>query len=359
VEPGGLSGSGSIERQRFGTTSEGTAVDLFTLTNAHGVRVRLTNLGATLVSIETPDRNGAMGDILLGFDTLDGYLHNSPYFGVVVGRYGNRIAKGRFTLDGQTYTLAVNNGENHLHGGLKGFDKVVWTATTAPDADGASAQLEYVSADGEEGYPGRLTARVTYTLTDQNELTIAYSATTDRKTVVNLTNHAYFNLAGSGDILGHELSLSADRFTPVDKGLIPTGVLQPVEGSPFDFRTPTAIGARIDRPDQQLHFGGGYDHNFVLNGAPGTLRLAARVTEPTSGRVLEVRTTEPGVQFYTGNFLDGSVIGKGRRPYAKRSGFCLETQHFPDSPNHPEFPSTVLEPGQRYETTTVFAFSAK
>jgi aldose 1-epimerase len=346
-------------RQSFGTTPDGQAVDLYTLTNQHDMEVRITNYGAIIVSIRTPDRAGQIGDVVLGFDTLDGYLHNTPFFGAVVGRYGNRIAKGRFSLDGVEHTLATNDGENHLHGGVKGFDKAVWTASEAESPDGPSLQLEYVSADGEEGYPGTLTARVVYTLTADDTLRIEYSATTDKATVVNLTNHSYFNLSGSGDILGDELMIAASRFTPVDAGLIPTGELRSVTGTPFDFTTPTAIGARIDADDEQIRLGGGYDHNFVLDKEPGVLGLAARVHDPASGRVLEVRTTEPGVQFYTGNFLDGTLTGKGGVAYPRRSGFCLETQHFPDSPNHPDFPSTVLEPGQRYETTTVFAFSVE
>ena len=349
----------AIAQQPFGTTDDGAAVDLYTLTNAHGIAVRITNYGATVVSIATPDRHGTMGDIVLGFDDFERYKTNASFLGVVVGRYGNRIAKGRFSLDGTEYTLATNNGPNHLHGGVRGFDKVVWNARSIETPDGSAVELEYLSRDGEEGYPGNLSAKVVYTLTDEDELRIDYSATTDKKTIVNLTNHSYFNLAGSGDILAHEVEINADRFTPVDATLIPTGILQPVEGTPFDFRRPTAIGARIGEPDEQLGFAGGYDHNFVLNREGEGVSLAARVTDPGSGRTLEVRTTEPGVQFYTGNFLDGSIRGKGGQMYQKRAGFCLETQHFPDSPNHPEFPSTVLEPGQRYETTTVFAFSAR
>jgi aldose 1-epimerase len=273
-----------------------------------------------------------------------------------VGRYGNRIAKGRFSLDGQAYTLAKNNGENHLHGGVNGFDKKLWTPRVLESAAGPSLQLTYVSPDGEEGYPGTLTATVIYTLSAANELSIAYSATTDRKTVVNLTNHSYFNLAGTGDILSHEVTIDADRFTPVDQTLIPTGELRPVAGTPFDFTRPAPVGARLEQQDEQLRFGNGYDHNWVLNHAPGAMALAARVTEASSGRVLEVSTTEPGVQFYTGNFLDGTVVGKGGRAYGRRTGLCLETQHFPDSPNHPSFPTTVLEPGQAYASRTVFAF---
>jgi aldose 1-epimerase len=329
------------------------------LTNTNGVVARLSSLGATLVSWTAPDREGRMADVVLGYETFEGWTNNAPFFGVIVGRYGNRIAKGQFALDGTTYTLARNNAPNHLHGGVKGFDKVVWTATEIQRPEGPSVQFEYVSRDGEEGYPGTLRASVVYTLTDRNELRIAYSATTDRKTVVNLTNHTYFNLAGSGDILGHSLTLAADRFTPVDSTLIPTGELRPVAGSPFDFRQATPIGARIDAADEQLRFGGGYDHNFVLNRQSSDLTLAARAVDPASGRVLEVRTTEPGVQFYTGNFLDGTIVGKGGQRYARRTGFCLETQHFPDSPNQPSFPTTVLEPGQTYQSTTVFALGVE
>lgn len=348
----------TITRESFGTMPDGTAVDLYTFRNGR-VEVRVTNLGATITAIRTPDRAGQMGDIVLGFDDFRGYLGNTPFFGVVVGRYGNRIAKGRFVLDGRAYTLARNNGENHLHGGLAGFDKKVWTPRVLEGPNGPSLELTYVSRDGEEGYPGTLTAHVTYTLTPANELAIAYAATTDRRTVVNLTNHSYFNLAGSGDILAHEVTIDADRFTPVDSGLIPTGELRPVAGTPFDFRTPTAVGARIEQADEQLRFGNGYDHNWVLNHAAGTMARAARVVDPASGRVLEVSTTEPGVQFYTGNFLDGTVAGKGGRAYQKRSALCLETQHFPDSPNHPAFPSTVLDPGATYATRTTFAFGVQ
>lgn len=351
----------TLESRPFGTTPEGTTVELFTLKNANGVEVSISTLGATIVSIRTPDRQGRSGDIVLGFDSLDGYLANGPYFGALVGRYANRIALGRFTLDDATYTLATNNAPNHLHGGVKGFDKVVWTPETTPAAGGPAVRLRYLSVDGEEGYPGNLTTTVTYTLGNDNALTIAYSATTDKATVVNLSNHSYFNLAGTGDILGHQLQIHADNFTPVTSSLIPTGELAPVEGTPFDFRQPTAIGARIDADNEQIRFGGGYDHNFVLSslGAPGQPAVAARVVDPVSGRTLEVRTTEPGVQFYTGNFLDGSVTGKGGTAYARRSGFCLETQHFPDSPNQPSFPSTVLRPGETFESTTVFAFGVE
>jgi aldose 1-epimerase len=348
-----------LKKQLFGKTANGQEIDLYTLTNKSGVEIGIINRGGTVVSIRVPDRSGKPGDIALGFDSLDGYLKDIPYFGALVGRYGNRIAKGRFKLNGVEYKLAVNNGENHLHGGLQGFDKTVWNAKDVSEGPLPRLELTYLSKDGEEGYPGNLSVTVVYSLTDANELRIDYSATTDKDTVVNLTNHTYFNLAGAGegDILGHVLTLYADRFTPVDKGLIPTGELRSVEGTPFDFRKPTPIGARIDAKDQQIQFGGGYDHNFVLNSAGGSLALAARVEEPKTGRVLEVLTTEPGIQFYTGNFLDGTLTGKGGKTYLKRYGFCLETQHFPDSPNHPKFPSTELKPGGKYQTTTVYRFS--
>ena len=350
-----------ITRTAFGTTADGKPVELFTLTNAHGVEVRAMTYGATIVSLRTPDRGGRLGDIVLGHPTLAGYLAQSPYFGAVVGRYGNRIAKGRFSLDGKAYQLATNNGPNHLHGGVRGFDKVVWNAEPAETDSSAAVTFSYVSPAGEEGYPGTLHARVTYTLTDRDELRVDYLATTDQATPVNLTQHSYFNLAGAGtrDILGHELMIAADRYTPVDATLIPTGEIAPVAGTPFDFRTPTAIGARIDQNDVQIQNGKGYDHNWVLNragAAEGALVHAARVTEPTTGRTLDVFTTEPGLQFYSGNFLDGTITGKDGRVYRHRDGFCLETQHFPDSPNHSNFPSTILRPGREYRSTTVFQF---
>lgn len=346
-------------KQPFGRTRDGVAVDLYTLRNSAGMQATITNYGGIVVSLEVPDRKGVPGDVVLGFDKLDGYSSDHPYFGAIIGRYGNRIAKGRFSLDGVEYVLARNNGENHLHGGLRGFDKVVWEARPQQPTSGSALELRHVSSDGEEGYPGTLTATVTYTLTDSSELRIDYLATTDKATVVNLTNHSYFNLGGQGtrDVLGHVLQITADGYTPVDAGLIPTGKVAPVAGSPFDFRTPTPIGARIGAAHEQIERGGGYDHNFVLNGDAGTLRRVARVTEPTSGRVLELLTTEPGLQFYSGNFLDGRIVGKGGKVYKHRFGFCLETQHFPDSPNRPEFPSTVLRPGQRYRTTTLYRFS--
>jgi aldose 1-epimerase len=349
----------SVTRAPFGALPDGTPIEVFTLANAHGLVVRAITYGGIIVSLHTPDRHGGLDDIVLGYDTVDGYVKdNSPYFGAIIGRFGNRIAKGTFGLDGQTYTLATNNGPNHLHGGLKGFDKVVWTGESASTDRGPSVTFSRTSPDGEEGYPGALTARVTYTLTDRNELIVDYHATTDKPTIVNLTQHSYFNLAGQGarDILGHELQIVADRYTPVDSTLIPTGELAPVEATPFDFREPTAIGARIDADHPQIKAGLGYDHNFVLTRSGDGLEVAARVVEPTTGRTLEVATTEPGMQFYSGNFLDGSITGKAGRVYQHRYGFCLETQHFPDSPNQPAFPSVVLRPGEEYRTQTVFTF---
>jgi aldose 1-epimerase len=325
--------------------------------NKGGIEARITNYGGIVVSLKTPDRNGAMADIVLGFDSVEGYVANpGPFFGALIGRYANRIGKARFSLNGVEYKVDKNDGDNSLHGGARGFDKRVWTPRELPDG---GLELTYLSVDGEDGYPGNLKAVVTYRLTDANELRIDYAATTDKDTVVNLTNHAYFNLkgAGSGDILGHLLTLPADRFTPVDAGLIPTGELRAVTGTPFDFRKSTAIGARIEQGHEQLKLGRGYDHNWVLNRSGTALALAARVEEPSSGRVLEVRTTQPGIQFYTGNFLDGTIKGKDGKVYGLRSGFCLETQHFPDSPNKPSFPSTLLKPGQEFKSTTVLRFS--
>lgn len=347
-----------ITREPFGTTADGKTVDLYTLTNTAGVEIRAMTYGATIVSLRTPDRQGQLGDIVLGYPTLSGYLAASPYFGAIVGRYGNRIAKGRFHLDGKTYQLATNNGPNHLHGGIKGFDKVVWTADTSRGDSSTTVTFRYTSAAGEEGYPGALDARVTYTLTDRNELRVEYFGVTDQATPVNLTQHSYFNLAGAGtgDILGHELMIAADRYTPVDSTLIPTGEIAPVAGTPFDFRTRAAIGARIAQNDVQLKYGKGYDHNWVLNRSDASLTLAARLSDPSSGRTLEVLTTEPGIQFYSGNFLDGTITGKDGHVYRHRYGLCLETQHFPDSPNHPNFPSTILRPGKEYRSTTVFRF---
>ena len=352
----------------FGQTPAGRTAQLFTLQNAAGFRADIADYGGTIVRLFAPDRAGKFDDITLGFESVGDYIAHSPYFGALIGRFGNRIAHGRFTLDGQTHELPINNRPggigSHLHGG-DGYDKVFWQAEPFASADGPALRLTYLSRDGEQGYPGNLAVTVVYTLTAQNELRMDYSATTDRATPVNLTNHAYFNLAGdgSGDILGHELMVHASRYTPVDAGLIPTGELAPVAGTPFDFRTPRLVGERINSPDLQLIHAGGYDHNFVLDRADGgnatPLSLAATVHEPRSGRVLEVLTTEPGVQFYSGNFLDGSVPGKNGHRYPHRNGFCLETQHFPDSPNRPSFPSTILRPGETYRTTTVYRFSAR
>jgi len=351
---------GATKKSSFGKTPDGETVDLYTLTNKNGVEAAITTYGGSVVSLKVPDRQGKLGDVVLGFDSVDGYVNNTSYIGALIGRYGNRIGHAEFRLDGKTYTLAKNNGENTLHGGTKGFNKAVWTAKEIPSKDGQALELTYLSKDGEEGFPGSLQVRVIYTLTDSNSLKIEYFATTDKETVVNLTNHSYFNLAGpgAGDILSHVLTINADKFTPVDSGLIPTGELRDVAGTPFDFRKATEIGARINADDEQIKLGGGYDHNFVLNRKSGDpISLAARVVEPKTGHVMEVWTTEPGVQFYTGNFLDGSLHGKGGVSYTKRSAFCLETQHFPDSPNKPKFPSTELKPGERYHTTTIYKFS--
>lgn len=352
---------GRMQTSSFGKTKEGNEITKYTLTNKSGMEASVINFGATLVSLKVPDRNGKFADVVLGYDSVTDYEDGKSYFGGTIGRYGNRIAGGQFTLDGKVFHIPKNDGPNTLHGGTIGFNKRVWTAVDRSRPDAEVLELSYVSPDGEEGYPGALTAKVTYTLpTGKNELRIDYSASTDKDTVVNLTNHSYFNLTGtpSQDILKHELTLRASEFTPVDATLIPTGELRKVAGTPFDFTKSTAIGARINQDDQQLKFGKGYDHNWVLEPDPkGALRLAARVVEPTSGRVLEIETTEPGIQFYSGNFLDGSVHGKGGIAYAYRTGFCLETQHFPDSPNHPNFPSTELKPGQTLHSTTVLKFS--
>jgi aldose 1-epimerase len=357
----GFSLEAKVMKQAFGKTADGTLIDLYVLTNKNGMEAAITNYGGIVVSLKTPDRNGKLADVVLGYDRLEGYLGDTSHQGAIVGRYGNRIGRAAFTLNGTRYTLAKNNGDNSLHGGLKGFDKVVWKAKQMSSAEGDGVELTYLSKDGEEGYPGNLSVRVVYTLTDKNELKIDYTATTDKPTVVNLTNHSYFNLAGQGegDILQHQLRLTAAKFTPVDAGLIPTGELRPVAGTPFDFRKATAIGARINAADEQLKLGRGYDHNFVLDSTGGKLALAAEVYEPKTGRVMEVWTTEPGIQFYTGNFLDGTIHGKAGKVYQQRYAFCLETQHFPDSPNQPKFPSTVLKPGSRYQTTTVYKFAAR
>ena len=351
-----------VSRAPFGTLPDGSPIELFTFTNAHGVEVRAMTYGGIIVSLRVPDRRGRLDDIVLGHDAAAPYVaNNDPHFGAIVGRYANRIAKGRFVLDGKTYQLPTNNGPNHLHGGVKGFDNVLWRAEPVQDDGGAGVALTYTSRDGEEGYPGTLTARVTYTLTHKNELIVDYHATTDAPTVINLSQHSYFNLAGHGarDVLDHELQIFADRFTPVDEALIPLGELAPVEGTPFDFRKPTTIGARIDRDHVQIRRGRGYDHNFVLTRAADGLQRAARVSERSSGRTMDVATTEPGVQLYTGNFLDGTITGKQGRVYQRRFGFCLETQHFPDSPNKPSFPPTVLRPGAEFRSRTVFTFGTE
>ncbi len=348
-----------VNKQNFGSLPSGEQIDLYTLRNSKGMEAAITNYGGRLVSLTTPDRNGKFDDVVLGFDDLAGYLGKNPYFGAIVGRYANRIANGEFKLDGVAYKLARNNGPNSLHGGLKGFDKVVWKARVISTNDGPGLELKYLSKDGEEGYPGNLNVTVTYTLTENNELKIDYQATTDKDTVLNLTNHSYFNLSGqaSGRILQDVVTIDADEFTPSNANQIPTGKLQSVAGTPFDFRKPTPIGARIDEKDPQLEYAKGYDHNFVLNHSGDTPSFAARVSDPDSGRVLEVLTTQPGLQFYTGNHLDGTVKGKGGVVYGFRSAFCMETQHFPNSPNQPNFPSTELKPGQRYHEITVFKFS--
>ena len=348
----------SIKKESFGKTKDGTEVQLYTLSNEKGMQVKITNYGATVTAILTPDKQGKAGDVVLGFDSMEAYqspayLKSGPYFGAAIGRYGNRIAKGKFTLDGKEYTLATNNGANHLHGGIVGFDKVIWTAE---EAGSNALKFSYVSKDGEEGYPGTLTTSVTYTLTGDNELKIDYEATTDKATPVNLTNHSYFNLAagGAADALQHEVTIHADRYTVVDASLIPTGELRPVAGTVMDFSKPEAIGTRIAQVE-----GGGYDHNYVLRDTTDAMKLAATVYEPTSGRVMEVRTTEPGIQFYSGNFLDGSLTGKNNTVYKKHYGFCLETQHFPDSPNQPSFPSTILKPGDTLKSSTIYKFSVR
>jgi aldose 1-epimerase len=349
-----------IDKRAFGKLPDGRTVDIYTLKNSKGLEVEITNYGGAVVAIRTRDRRGRMGDIALGYDEPSGYVADTSYFGALIGRYGNRIARGVFKLNGIEYQLARNNDPNHLHGGVVGFNKVVWQASEVTRKDGVGLELTYLSKDNEEGYPGNLNVTATYVLTNANELRIEYSATTDKDTVVNLTHHSYFNLAGAGagDVLSHVLKINADRFTPVDATLIPTGELKAVKGTPFDFNAPTAIGSRINQTDEQLVRGNGYDHNFVLSKMGRELSLAANVYEPKSGRILEMWTTEPAVQFYTGNFLNG-VKGKAGRVYNRRGGFCLEAQHFPDSPNQPAFPSTVLKPGERYTQTTVYKFTVK
>lgn len=354
-----------ITKTAWGKLPDGTEVDLYTLTNKNGLEAKISNYGGIVVSLMTPDKNGKMEDIVLGYDSLSGYLTQSPYFGAIVGRYANRIASGKFELNGKTYQLAKNDGQNHLHGGNKGFDKVVWEAALDTTAGHADLNLTYVSMDGEEGYPGNLEVRVVYALTDANELKITYLATTDKQTPVNLTHHGYFNLTGNAkrDILSHELSINSNGFLPVDGGLIPTGGLRALPGSPFDFRKPKPIGNDINFDDIQLKLGKGYDHNWILNKdkskSLNEIAEAATLHDPESGRYMEVWTTEPGIQFYSGNYLDGTITGKGGAVYKQRWGLCLETQHFPDSPNHLHYPSTILLPGDRYESTTIYRFSVK
>ena len=347
----------NVQQQEWGRTADGSVVHLFTFTNRHGVVAKVTTFGAILTELHVPDRAGTSANIVLGFDNLDSYLKGHPGFGATIGRFANRIAKARFRIDGVDYTVAANNGANHIHGGRKGFDKVVWQAKVLPpEESGAAVEFSYLSKDGEEGYPGNLQVRVTYTLTDANELRIDYGANTDKATPINLTNHSYFNLAGSGDVLDQMLQLYADRYTPADDESIPTGAIASVEGTPLDFTKPEKIGLRIEQLKPKP---GGYDHNYVINGEPGTLRLAARARDPKSGRVMEVSTTEPGVQLYTANWLDGKTRGTGGVVYPRHGAFCLETQHYPDSVNKPQFPSPVLRPGQTFHSTTVFKFLAE
>ncbi|HRA41858.1 MAG TPA: aldose epimerase family protein [Pyrinomonadaceae bacterium] len=356
-----ISAKPKITKDNFGQTADGKAVEIYTLTNSRGSEARIMTYGGTVVSLKVPDKSGKLGDVVLGFDSVADYEKHTSFFGALIGRYGNRIAKGKFSIGGKEYTLATNNGENHLHGGVKGYDRVVWTAKPFTSAAGANLELKYLSKDGEEGYPGNLNITVVYTLTEKNELKIVYSATTDKATVVNLTHHSYFNLAGAGapTILDHELTIAGSKFTPTDAGSIPTGELRNVKGTPFDFTKATAIGKRIVQADEQLKFGKGYDHNWALNKTGKSLMLGATVFERSTGRVMKVLTTEPGIQFYSGNFLDGSLKGKSGQDYPLRSGFCLEAQHYPDSPNEPKFPSTVLKPGKKYSQTTVYQFSVR
>ena len=351
-------------QETFGEV-DGEEVTLYTLLNGNGMVVKVMDYGGIIQSLKVPDSDGDIEDVVLGFDSLDKYVEKSPYFGAIVGRYANRIAGGTFTLDGKTYQLPINNEPGgmpcSLHGGKKGFDSVVWNSTTVEKDDMAGVRLSYLSEDGEQGYPGNLDVTVTYWLTPDNDLRVVYEAETDKATPINVSQHSYFNLAGEGDgkVLDHLLMLNASHYTPVNKGLIPTGEIAPVKGTPFDFTEPHAIGERIDAEHKQIELGGGYDHNFVLDHKKGEMGLAARVVEPDSGRVMEVYTDQPGVQFYSGNFLDGSLVGKSGQKYVKRGAFCLETQHYPDSPNHPDFPSTILRPGETFETETVFEFSTK
>ena len=357
-----------MKKSNFNTNLHNKKIQLFTLINGNGVKVEITNFGGKVISIIVPDKNRVFKDVVLGYDHIDDYISGNPYFGALIGRYGNRIAKGKFSLEGREYQLVKNNGENHLHGGMTGFNDVVWDADFVVNKGEPTLELKYISKDGEENYPGNLTVKVIYTLTEENELKISYHATTDKTTIINLTHHSFFNLAGegSGDILGHSLFIDADEFTPNDKESIPIGQIRSVENTPFDFRKYTLIGERIDGDDEQLQFGNeqlffgnGYDHNYVLKNKQKSIVLAAAVHEPESGRYMEVFTDQPGMQFYSGNFLDGSDVGKGGHTYNRRTAFCLETQHFPDSPNQPHFPSTILESEKNYAYTCIYKFSVK
>ena len=349
----------SIQNREFGTMPDGTVVEEYTLTNANGLEMKVITYGGIITSLKTPDRDGNLGDIVLGYDDLEGYIENNPYFGAIIGRYGNRIARGKFTLDSVEYSLATNNIGNHLHGGIKGFDKVLWQAEPIQEDSAVSLKMTYKSKDMEEGYPGNLDVTVIYKVANDNTLTFDYYAATDKKTIVNLTNHCYYNLTGvRDDILSHELYINASQYIPVDSTLIPTSV-DPVEGTPFDFSTPKKIGTDIEVEHAQLKNGGGYDHAWVLNGSTDKMNFAASLYEASTGRFMEIYTTEPAIQFYSGNFLDGSITGKEGTVYQFRTGLCLETEHYPDSPNHPDYPGTVLNPGEEYRTTTITKFSTK
>ncbi|HEY1789376.1 MAG TPA: aldose epimerase family protein [Verrucomicrobiae bacterium] len=355
-----MTSAAAISKAPFGKTPEGQPVEIYTLRNKNGMEARIMTYGGIVVSLKTPDKSGIFDDVVLGYDTLEGYIQRNPYFGAIIGRCGNRISKGKFSLSGKTYSLATNNNaKNHLHGGLKGFDKVVWTAKAVESPHGPALQLDYLSKDGEEGYPGNLSVKATYTLTDDNGLKFDFSATTDADTICNLTQHSYFNFHGGGDVLEYLVQINAEQFTAVNADVIPTGELRSVAGTPLDFRKPTAIGARINSQDEQIQKAGGYDHNWVFNKPVGQLACVARVTDKVSGRSMEVFTTQPGMQFYTGNFLDGTITGKGGQKYNWRHAFCMEPQHFPDAPNHPDFPSIELKPGQVYENTIIYKFSTE